>query len=411
MTTNPSFDGPSAPDRRAATDRHRAVGLPTSRRALLGVGAGVASTLMLAGCGGARRSTGGFALATPILGSPVAQVPGYADPAKWAGRTVRVAAFGGEVQSALRQVVWDGFAAATGCRVVDGATDYAQLQASIAGGAAYTDLMLADAFWAHDAGANGQVQALPPELAARFPLSPFPITESSAPAFAYAMVGAYRSDAVKAAGPPRGWSGWWDATTYGGARTLPRAAFGSFEAALLADGVDARDLYPLDSARAVESLKRISGKIVDLWWDSGLQPTLWLTGARVDFAAAWHHRVVAAQLDGRPVDFTWEQGLLVADRWVIPAGSPAPEIAADLIAFSLSAEAQAALALAAPMGPVNAAAFDRLQPRVSRRLPTFPENLRRLVTVDAAWWAAHGTEANEHFNSWLLGVPAPTATS
>ncbi|MGI8476097.1 MAG: hypothetical protein ACR2OO_06980, partial [Thermomicrobiales bacterium] len=60
---------------------------------------------------------------------------------------------------------------------------------------------------------------------------------------------------------------------------------------------------------------------------------------------------------------------------------------------------------------VNAAAFDRLQPRVSRRLPTFPENLRQLVTVDAAWWAAHGTEANEHFNSWLLGVPAPTATS
>jgi putative spermidine/putrescine transport system substrate-binding protein len=143
-----------------------------------------------------------------------------------------------------------------------------------------------------------------------------------------------------------------------------------------------------------------------------LEPVSWLSHARADLVAAWHYRVIAGQQDGRPILLQWNQGLLVADRWVIAKGSPARDVALDLIAYATTPEVQAALARTIPLGPVTPASFALLDAKTAKLLPTAPENLEKMVTVDTAWWAANKVETEELFHCWLLGGPClqPTQT-
>ena len=377
-----------------------------SRRRVLAAGLG-GLVLTAAGCGGDDATETPVAL---TIGSPTGEVPGYDDPRRWAGRTLRVGAWGGEVQEALREAVWRPFGAATGCAIEEVVTDYSLLVddfgfASPTGTYA-ADALVVDAFWAASALDRGYVQPLAPALVDRYrsAVDAFGGGPGSVPAFAYALVSAYRRDAV-ADRPPADWTEWWDTERYPGPRALARGAFGTFEFALLADGVEPAALYPLDGPRAIESLRRISGKIVERWWDSGAQPVTWLRTERVDLTSSWHHRVIAGQWDGVAVDLVWNQGLVVADHWVVPTGAQAADVAADFLRYALTPEAQAALARRVPLGPVNLAAFDQIEPRIAATLPTAPANVDRLLPVDVAWWAANEGEANARFNAWLRGVP------
>jgi putative spermidine/putrescine transport system substrate-binding protein len=91
--------------------------------------------------------------------------------------------------------------------------------------------------------------------------------------------------------------------------------------------------------------------------------------------------------------------------------TPYRDVAVDIISYATAPEVQARLARAIPLGPVAPAAFDFLEPRVTKHLPTTPETVDRLIRQDRAWWAANGEEANEQFNCRLLGGPClkPTA--
>ena len=376
-------------------------GAPLTRRRLLLAGAGgVAGAL--SGCGGgpAPRPT-----TAPAPGTVIGPVPGFDDPQRWAGRTLQVGAWGGEVQTALRDGVWRPFAAATGCVVEEVTTDYGRLNAAIAAGRPFADVLLVDALWAETAPALGYVQPLGLGALAPSAVEAFGGGEAAAPAFAYALVSAYRRDAVAGDAPPQTWAEWWDAQRYPGRRALARDPFGTFEFALLADGVPPDELYPLDGRRAIEALKEISGKIVERWWDSGAEPVHWLGSERADLASSWHYRVTAGQRDGLAVDLVWNQGLVITDHWVVPVGAREPEMALDFVRYALTPQAQARLARQVPLGPINPAAFELLDPAVGATLPTTPTNLPQLLRPDFAWWAANRGEAVQRFNAWLLGTP------
>lgn len=372
-----------------------------TRRRLLRLGSGVA-VAALAGCGDDDKAAQTPTAVAPS-GTPMVVVPGYTDAARWAGRTVRIAGWGLEVQDALRKAVWQPFADATGCIVQEVMTDYTQLSASVATGQPYADLLLVDEIWAETEEAKTLLEVIGPDEIDRQRFGVVQASEHVIPAYAYALVSAFRSDAVERIGEPESWADWWNKDRYAGRRALPRGAYGTFEFALMADGVEPENLYPLDGPRAVESLKRISGKIVDLWWESGLQPVTWLSRKQTDFVAAWHYRVIAGQQDGRAILLRWNQGLLVADAWVVGKGSAARDVAVDLMAYATTPEVQALLARTVPLGPVTPAAFDFIDAKLARTLPTAPDALDQLVRSDRVWWAAHKTEANDQFNCWLLG--------
>ncbi|HEU5430758.1 MAG TPA: extracellular solute-binding protein [Thermomicrobiales bacterium] len=359
---------------------------------------------MSAGCGGGGRPATPVAFATPGMA-----VPGFADPARWRGRSVVAAAWGGEVQQALQRAVWQPFAKATGAIVETTSTEYALLATPVAGrGGAYADLLLVDAIWAASPVAVRWLQPLAADLLGGGRFERYGASRISVPAFAYAMVGAYRRDAVGDRAPPNGWMDWWDTARFPGPRALAADPVGTLEFALLADGVAADRLYPLDVDRAFASLSRIAGDIGDHWWTEGAEPVSWLGGGEVAFASAWHHRVVAGRWNGFDLPIVWRGGLLVADRWGIPQGAPNADVAADLIRYALDPRVQAALAMTVPLSPVEPAAFPLIDPFVAATLPTDPSRIDELVPLDAGWWAANRDRARRQMGQV---VPAATPTA
>src|SRR5262245_61357130 len=82
---------------------------------------------------------------------------------------------------------------------------------------------------------------------------------------------------------PRTWAEFWDSKQFPGQRTLPEPsfAFPPFEPALLADGVPADKLYPLDVDRAFASLGRIKPQILK-WYKLSAEGANLLTSGNVD---------------------------------------------------------------------------------------------------------------------------------
>lgn len=385
----------------------------TTRRRILGVGATMVASLA-AGCGGTARPIAAPAT-VPRDFAPPGVVPGFTEPDKWAGWTLPVAAAGPGVRQAIMAVVARPFAAATGCTVEAKVTDYAQLVRSVEDGEPYADAVVVDPLWASYATNRAYLLSLRPPAFSQSTfhqstfdeeaINLFDVDDYSVPAYAYAMVNAYRPSALSVSQePPDTWSDWWNWGRYPGNRALRKGAFGTFEFALLADGVPPEDLYPLDFPRAIESLKRISGRIVDRWWEASTQPIDWLARGRVAYASAWSHQLWQAREDGASVDWLWNRGLLVADRWVIPDGVLNADLVIDFLRYATHPIVQAALAHAIGIGPVTSAAFAEIEPSSARHLPTAPNNLPLLITADIAWWSKHEVEAARWFNNWLLGV-------
>jgi putative spermidine/putrescine transport system substrate-binding protein len=75
----------------------------------------------------------------------------------------------------------------------------------------------------------------------------------------------------------------------------------TLEFALIADGVEIEDLYPLDVERALESLERIRPHLL-LWWEQGAQPSQMITSGDIDMVSVWNSRIERLSADGAPVD-------------------------------------------------------------------------------------------------------------
>lgn len=369
-----------------------------SRRAFLGV---TASSLLLTGCI-VETPERGPVVPTPTLSTLGALSAVVAGPAgRWENRTLRIVASGDDIREYLRLVLWEPFAAATGCQLELGYPEFESLDR----GDADVDLALISDQWATLLGTGDALMRLEPVgNDGTFP-DLIQATATGIPAYGNAIISAYRRDAVTIDSVPVDWVDWWQSRTRPGNRTLAKGPHGTFEFALLADDVPPAELYPLDLERAIAGLRRISGTIVDRWWETGPQAIDWLGSGRAAFGSAMGHQVVQAQRSGRPVQPIWNQGLLVADFWVIPSGSDNADVAADFLGFALTADAQAALAMASGLAPVSSVGLRGVDPLLVANLATGPVNLPRLIRSDTQWWVDNQTAANEAFNSWLLGDP------
>ena len=109
-------------------------------------------------------------------------------------------------------------------------------------------------------------------------------------------------------------------------------------------------------------------------------------------AAATLGRIVKLKNDGAPVDFTWNQGIIQYDYWIIPKNAKNYENAMKFIEFATRPEIQAALVKVQPLGPVNLKSFDYIDDAHARTLPSHPDNLRKQVFSSAEFWA--GTDAS-----------------
>lgn len=227
------------------------------------------------------------------------------------------------------------------------------------------------------------------------------ITPQFAGVSIFALALGYRTDSFSSGGP-KNWVDFWNTGKFKGRRGLWRSPICTLEAALMADGVDPKKLYPLDVDRAFRSLDKIRSSI-DIWWTSGAQATQLLQSGELDLLSIWSTRAQTAIDAGTPADIAWDQGLYNIDGWTIPHGSPKVEAARKFIQFCMDAKRQSLFTNDLACGPTNVKAYDFIDKKKAALLPTAPDHIQQLALLGADYWGENQVALTERFEKWVLG--------
>jgi putative spermidine/putrescine transport system substrate-binding protein len=210
----------------------------------------------------------------------------------------------------------------------------------------------------------------------------------------------YRRDKFPNGGP-KSWADFWDVQKFPGRRSLcisdpPRTLI----FALLADGVPADRLYPLDFDRAFKKLNEIKPHI-KVWWREGNQSQQLIRDGEVDVMSIWNGRATELKQAGVPVELVWNGAVRSTSTWCVIKGAPNRKLAWEFIQFASQARPQAEFNKRLYYGPINPGAFEFIPHELAVQLPTYSENLAVSVREDDEWEADRITQIEERFTQWL----------
>jgi putative spermidine/putrescine transport system substrate-binding protein len=229
------------------------------------------------------------------------------------------------------------------------------------------------------------------------------LLECAVPTIVYGTVFGY--DTTKLAEGPTTINDFFDLAKFPGKRAIQKNPTVNLEWALIADGVDAKDVYtvlatPEGVDRAFKKLGTIKSELV--YWDAGAQAPQLLADGQVVMTSAWNGRLQnAINNDKKPFKIVWDHQGLDWDWWAITKGTPKIEEAYRFIAFASSVGPQAEQTKYIAYGPANKDAIPGIAPETLPNLPTAPDNLKTAFNVDPQFWADHGDELKERFNAWI----------
>lgn len=198
---------------------------------------------------------------------------------------------------------------------------------------------------------------------------------------------------------PATWADFWDVRAFPGDRGLYDDPRGNLEFALLADGVPANQLYPLDVERAFRKLDQIK-PYVRVWWTDGTQPVQLLLTKAVALSSAWNGRIYGSEQARNELGYAWNGAGLELDYWVIPRGSKNVDAASRFIVFASSPSALAKQTEIVGYGPVNLDALDHVSASAKPHLPTFDANWKVSFVVNGMWWADREEDLKKRWLSW-----------
>ncbi|WP_279027454.1 polyamine ABC transporter substrate-binding protein [Gibbsiella quercinecans] len=316
-----------------------------------------------------------------------------------ANDTMSFISWGGTTQDAQKEAWVAPFSKQTNVKVIsDGPTDYGKFKAMVDSGNVSWDVVDVEADFAQRAAAAGLLEPLDFKVIKRERIDPRFVSEHGVGSFFYSFVLAYNQGATGGA-TPEDWSALFDTKKYPGKRALYKwPGPGVLELALLADGVPAEKLYPLDLDRAFKKLDTIKQDIV--WWGNGAQSQQLLASGEAALGQFWNGRVYALQKDGAPVGISWRQNLVMADILVVPKGAKNKDAAMKFISYASSTTGQADFANLTAYSPVNLDSVKNITPELASSLSTAHE--KDQVSLDYVYWAQHGDEIAARWNEWLV---------
>ncbi|MDX1090556.1 extracellular solute-binding protein [Sinorhizobium medicae] len=304
--------------------------------------------------------------------------------------------WGGTTQDAQKAAWADKFTEKTGINVLqDGPTDYGKMKAMVEANAVTWDVVDVEGDYAAQAGKKGLLEKLDFSVIDKSKLDPRFVTDYSVGSFYYSFVIGCNKDVVDAC--PKTWADLFDTEKFPGKRAFYKwSAPGVIEAALLADGVPADKLYPLDLDRAFKKLDTIKGDII--WWSGGAQSQQLLASAEAPFGSLWNGRMTALAQTGVGIETSWEQNITAADSLVVPKGAKNKEAAMQFIALATSAEAQAELANLTGYAPINLDSPELMDADLAKTLPD--AQTASQVNADMNYWAENRDAIGERWYAW-----------
>jgi putative spermidine/putrescine transport system substrate-binding protein len=341
-------------------------------------------TLILAGCGGGSDSSNG-------------ETSGGGE-----GKTLVVMDWGGANTEAHKKAIFEPFEEEFGVEiVVETPTDYGKFKAMVESGNVELDVVNVDSDFVIRGANQGLLEPLDYDVIDKTGAFEELVHEYGIGAELFSVAIAYNTDAFPEGEQPKSWAEFWDTEKFPGARALWKYPTGTFEAALLADGVAPEDLYPIDVDRALASLDKIKDD-VSVWWTTGAQPPQLLASGEVALSAAWNGRVIAAKAEGAPANVEYNNAILMADSWVVPKGTKNKDLAMEFINFAIAKEQQAEYSSNIAYSPANLDALELLDDETIANLGQTGPNRESQIVVDLEWWVENFDDVNTRFQEWLL---------
>ncbi|RBP79117.1 ABC transporter substrate-binding protein [Marinomonas rhizomae] len=317
----------------------------------------------------------------------------------YAQESINFVSWGGSTQDAQTEAWALPFTGKTGIKVIqDGPTDYGKLKAMVESGNVQWDIVDVEADFAYRAAAEGLLEPLDFSVIDKSNIDPRFVSDYGIGSFYFSFILAYNKNKISSE-EPQDWNALFDTKTYPGKRALYKwPSPGVLELALLADGVSATNLYPLDLDRAFKKLDTIKKDIV--WWGGGAQSQQLIASGEVSMGQFWNGRIFSLQADGLPIGNSWKQNLVMSDFLVVPKGAKNKEAAMKFLAYSSSPQGQADFATITAYSPINTKSEALLDKGLSAYLPT--NYTADQVSLNYQYWAKNGPQIAQRWNNWLL---------
>lgn len=317
--------------------------------------------------------------------------------------TVTVASYGGAYQEALRKAFYTPTEKKLGITVKDYTlTSIADIRTQVKAGAVQWDVVELYSGQCQQAANEGLIEPLDYKVVTNTKGIPQDLVKEYWVGFtAYSSVLAWNTKVYK--DPPKSWADFWDTKKFPGTRALGGYGLSTTaEMALLADGVAADKLYPIDQDRALKKLTEIRPAIT-AWWTSGAQAAQLAQSEEADMLSIWVARIEAAIKQGAPYDFTYNQAIMDIECLVVPKGAPHKDLAMKTINSFLDPQLQADLLNYVPYGPVNQDAYEtgKISKEKMDRANTSPGNYKKQVVQNKEYWAAHGQQSQERWDKFI----------
>ena len=187
-----------------------------------------------------------------------------------------------------------------------------------------------------------------------------------------------------------------------GMRKTPR---NNLEWALMADGVDAADVYA--QLRTDEGVSRAFAKLDSIrdniqWWEDGSKPQEWLASGEVALSTAYNGRVFNSIIkQGENFEYIWDGQMWDIDLWVIPRGAGNLANALKFIAFATGTAPLAAQTEYVAYAPARKSSLPLVRREYQSHMPTSPGNFRNALQNNFIWWSENQENMEERFNAWL----------
>jgi putative spermidine/putrescine transport system substrate-binding protein len=197
---------------------------------------------------------------------------------------------------------------------------------------------------------------------------------------------------------PKSWPEFWDVARFPGRRCLFGQALRTLEIALMADGVEAKAIYPLDVERAFKALDRIKPNIK--LWTNPSQTISVIEQNEADFSYSFNGRVFASRMAGNNIGFVNNQCVVVMGYLAVIKGARNKEAAMKLINYSMRPERQGAWANIYGYWGTNKRCEAYIKPEVKASLLDFSEPSHCWANLE--YWGDHNAELSKRFKEWTL---------
>lgn len=317
------------------------------------------------------------------------------------GGSLTFVSFGGAFQDNQTKAWSDPFTAKTGIKVTnDAPPDPAKLRAMVEAKRVSWDVMEWDSGSA-TSWCGTLLEKLDYSVIDRDQFPEGTATDCGVPGVSYGLVMLYNADDFKD-NPPTKLADFYDTKSFPGKRVTSREVeTGLLENALLADGVPADKLYPLDVDHALDVWGRVKGQTTFAKTYGQIQQLM--VSKQASMALVVQARALSATREGAPFKPVWDKTTVVSDDLMVPKGAPNKAEAMKYIAFATQAPQSAKFAELSGTAPANVNAKPTYDAKAAELDPLAGKDRGETIQIDSKWWAENGDDTRRKFTLWLGG--------